>query len=117
MCAHLCACDGASQILLLVYVEVSKARPSMLATSIDVNTVHSEERTISFSGYVCVHWESLHTDTVQQVSGDNNSGAPYHEHSTEVESSDESEQRSLAPICQLVFLECGSQFSVMTGKS
>ena len=47
MCAHLCACDGASQILLLVSVEVSEAISSMLTTDVDV--VHSDERTISLA--------------------------------------------------------------------
>ena len=52
--ACLCARDGASRTLLLVSVEVSEARPSM--STIDVDTVHSDERTISFSGYICVHY-------------------------------------------------------------
>ena len=52
--ACLCARDGASRTLLLVSVEVSEARSSM--STIDVDTVHSDERTISFSGYICVHY-------------------------------------------------------------
>ena len=50
----LCARDGASRTLLLVSVEVSEARSSM--STIDVDTVHSDERTVSFSGYICVHY-------------------------------------------------------------
>ena len=45
--ACLCACDGASRTLLLVSVEVSEARSSM--STIDVDTVHSDERTISLA--------------------------------------------------------------------
>ena len=42
-----CARDGASRTLLLVSVEVSEARSSM--STIDVDTVHSDERTISLA--------------------------------------------------------------------
>ena len=52
--ACLCARDGASRTLLLVSVEISEARSSM--STIDVDTVHSDERIISFSGYICVHY-------------------------------------------------------------
>ena len=52
--ACLCARDEASRTLLLVSVEVSEARSSM--STINVDTVHSDERTISFSGYICVHY-------------------------------------------------------------
>ena len=42
-----CARDGVSRTLLLVSVEVSEARSSM--STIDVDTVHSDERTISLA--------------------------------------------------------------------
>jgi len=42
-----CARDGASRTLLLVSVEVSEARSSM--STIEVDTVHSDERTISLA--------------------------------------------------------------------
>ena len=42
-----CARDGASRTLLLVSVEVSEARSSM--STIDGDTVHSDERTISLA--------------------------------------------------------------------
>ena len=49
-----CARDGVSRTLLLVSVEVSEARSSM--STIDVDTVHSDERTISLSSCICVHY-------------------------------------------------------------
>ena len=42
-----CARDGASRTLLLVSVEVSEARSSM--SIIEVDTVHTDERTISLA--------------------------------------------------------------------
>ena len=42
-----CARDGASRTLLLVSVEVSEARSSM--STLEVDTVHSDERTISLA--------------------------------------------------------------------
>ena len=42
-----CARDGVSRTLLLVSVEVSEARSSM--STIEVDTVHSDERTISLA--------------------------------------------------------------------
>ena len=42
-----CARDGVSRTLLLVSVEVSEARSSM--STVDVDTVHSDERTISLA--------------------------------------------------------------------
>ena len=42
-----CARDGVSRTLLLVSVEVSEARSSM--STLEVDTVHSDERTISLA--------------------------------------------------------------------